>query len=138
MDRIAEGTDSDAVRRRLASLESDLKTEQGAVAALVAATKTPIRLPSVEDAMRAATDLETVLASDPVRAREALRGLLRDGQIVLHPPEDGIYEARAEVLPVVLLKNAEAPGQGWRGGVVQRWLRGQALNLRLRVTSQSG
>jgi hypothetical protein len=44
---------------------------------------------------------DRVFRGDPVRAREALRRILKGGRIVLHPQRNGEYRAEATLLPLV-------------------------------------
>lgn len=63
----------------------------------------PVRLPSpqelAEDRILALDALYDVEGDDVALARERLRRLLNGGQIVC-TPEDGVYLARAELLPL--------------------------------------
>jgi len=59
-----------------------------------------VRLPTPDALVERAHDLDTVLAADPVRAREALRGVFENGRIEMHPGEDGTYTGRATFLPL--------------------------------------
>ena len=73
-------------------------------------------------------DLDAELAQDPLRARELLRRVLKDGRIVLEPQPDGVYLARAAVLPLRVLaerdhrRSGGIPGaamsSGSSGGVI--------------------
>lgn len=77
-----------------------------------------LRLPSddeIDEGLRQVADLIT---ADPMAGREALRGLLVDGRIVLVPLPEGVCEARAELLlGGVLLGETKTPpgGAGRRG-----------------------
>jgi len=59
-------------------------------------------------------DFEKRLTADITRGREELRRLFRDGRITLIPQPDGFYITRSEILPLVLLANANVqtpPGE---------------------------
>ncbi len=47
-------------------------------------------------------DLERDLRTDPIRARQALRGVFADGRIVLDLQEDGTFLARRGVMPFLV------------------------------------
>jgi hypothetical protein len=67
----------------------------------------PLRyLLAPDDVLARATELDRTLQRDPHRAREALRRLFVDGKVVMTPLEDGSYEARATLLPLVALGQA--------------------------------
>jgi hypothetical protein len=70
--------------------------------------------------MVAATDIATNCMNDPVRARgwEGLRGVLRDGRIVLEPQADGIFMARFDLLPLAFAQDSNAAPKWLRDGVV--------------------
>lgn len=68
----------------------------------------PIQIPTPDDLLRLAFDLERRLAADVGRGREELRHLFRDGTITLVPQAGGFYVARSEILPLVLLTTPPA------------------------------
>lgn len=43
--------------------------------------------------------------ADPLRAREALRGLFENGRISVHPRPDGSYVVKGTFLPLVAVAN---------------------------------
>lgn len=100
---IADGDRSEYVVTTLRDLEAQARTEKAAITDLIARAKSPARLPTPEEVLTRATDLEATLAGDPVRAREALRRIFKDGRIVLHPQPDGFYTAEASFFPLVAL-----------------------------------
>lgn len=100
---IADGDRSEYVVTTLRDLEAQARTEKAAIADLLVRAKSPIRLPTADEVLVRAMDLEATLAGDPVRAREALRRLFKDGRIVLHPQPAGFYTAEASFLPLVAL-----------------------------------
>lgn len=57
-------------------------------------------MPTPEALAERGRDLEKVFAADPVRAREALRGVFDKGVIRMHPGADGTYCATATFLPL--------------------------------------
>jgi hypothetical protein len=67
---------------------------QGRLDALRAAASPP-RLPTVDEIAAYVLDVEARLKDDPTTAREALRRVLIDGKIVLHPQPDGTWLAES-------------------------------------------
>lgn len=65
-------------------------------------------LPTPDQLVERAFGLETLLAGDPLRAREALRRLFVDGRVVLHPQPEGHYIAEGRFLPLVVLAQTPA------------------------------
>jgi hypothetical protein len=98
------GDKSDHAKSMLNDLYAQESQERLAIASLEAEAGKPIDLP-LPDEMRAQLDrLEAIITADPVRGREALRAYFKGGSIVLTPfPEEKIYEAKAELLPLLLL-----------------------------------
>lgn len=112
IDFLAQGDRSDYVRKALADLEHQANEEKRAIESVLARSRAPVRLPTPDDVVACALDLERLLASDAAVAREALRQLFRDGRVTLTPQEDGSYLARGEFLPLVALsatQRANAP-----------------------------
>jgi DNA invertase Pin-like site-specific DNA recombinase len=97
---IADGDDSKYVRETLRDLEAQARIDTAAIDEAKRELKSPVRLPTPEALVERARDLEKVLAADPVRAREALRGVFDNGRIEMHPTEDGGYVAKATFLPL--------------------------------------
>lgn len=96
----------------LKDLEAQAKAEKATIAAIERDASTAIRLPSPNDVLERVLDIEARVRQNPTRGREALRRLLKDGHITLTPGPDGVYVAKSEILPLILLlenKNAD-PG----------------------------
>lgn len=100
---IADGDRSEYVVTTLRNLEARARTEKAVIADLLARAKSPARLLTPDEVLGRAMDLEVTLAGDPVRAREALRHLFKDGRIVLRPQPEGHYVAEADFFPLVAL-----------------------------------
>ncbi|MBI3202035.1 MAG: recombinase family protein [Myxococcales bacterium] len=100
---IADGDQSQYIRETLLDLEAQARAEKTGIEVAGMRARMPARLPAPEEILNRALALETLLAADPVRAREALRQLFREGRIVLDPTDEGVYEARAELLPLVVV-----------------------------------
>lgn len=109
---IAQGDHSQYIRDTLRDLEAQAQQEKREIEAVISRSKVPVRLPTADQILERALDLERVLASDPVRAREALRRLLAGCMIVLEPGADGVYVAKFTFLPMVLLADANAGAAG--------------------------
>jgi DNA invertase Pin-like site-specific DNA recombinase len=106
---LADGVDSDAVRQELRDCESRKRMEQGALDALRHRAGTPIPLPSIDQLLERALDLSTVLHGDPIRARECLRRIFKDGRITLNPAPDGDYQVEATLLPLMAVGQMQKP-----------------------------
>lgn len=106
---IAQGDHSQYVRDTLRDLEAQAVTEKREIEAVVARSKTPVRLPTAAEILAKSLDLETVLVGDPVRGREALRALFEDGRITLQPGPDGTVIAEAVFLPLVAISSGLGP-----------------------------
>jgi hypothetical protein len=59
-------------------------------------------VPTVDEIVEMVLDVEARIREDPMAAREALRQLLGEGQIVLHPEPDGGYRAESTIFPLRL------------------------------------
>jgi site-specific DNA recombinase len=104
---IANGDDSAYVRSTLLDLEAQAAAEKAAIAEILKETAEPIRLPSPADLERLVFDLDARIAQDPLKGRELLRRVFKDGRVVLEPQPDRVYLARTEVLPLVLLAEGD-------------------------------
>jgi site-specific DNA recombinase len=114
VDFVTEGHGTKAVSDRLKVLEREADARRKALASLEAVSANPIKLPAPDEMLRIVFDLERRLTADPVRGREELRHLFRDGRIDLVPQPGGFYVARSEILPLVLLTTP--PTSADRGG----------------------
>lgn len=100
---IADGHGTAAVAEKLRGLERQADAQRQSVAALEKDAAAVIQLPTPDDLLKLVFDLENRLKADPVRGREELRRIFRDGRITLVPQPAGFYIARSEILPLVLL-----------------------------------
>lgn len=100
---IADGDKSAYVRQALLDMEAQARTEQAAIAALKNAARAPVALPSPDELVERARDLERVVSAEPLAARERLRGLFVDGRILLRPAPEGATIVEAVFLPLVAL-----------------------------------
>ena len=100
---IAKGDHSAAVREALRELEASAEVDRRAIDILGRRAPKPTSLPSVNELARRALELDTMLASDPLRGREALRRFFEDESIRLEPQPHGHYIAKSHLLPVALL-----------------------------------
>src|SRR6185436_10646082 len=103
----------------LHDLETFARAEKAALAELAEQASRPLRLPSNDEVMALATDLEGSLTDDPEVGRATLRRWLNDGVIrVDQSPEGPIAET--ELLPLMVLadgaeKSARKSGGGGGG-----------------------
>ena len=111
MKFIAEGDDSKYVRETLRDLEAQAKIDTAALEDLKRELRSPVRLPTPDALVERARDLERVFEADPVRAREALRGVFENGRIAIHPAEDGTYVAKATFLPLAAIVAGDIVGR---------------------------
>jgi hypothetical protein len=98
---------SDYAWTTVRDLEEQAKAEKAAIAALEGQQILPIRLPTPEQVLELAFDLERRAARDPVGCREWLRRVLKNEKLVLEPTTERIYIARGELLPFMLLAETE-------------------------------
>lgn len=83
------------------------------------------RLPTAEQIIKGALDIEARLRSDPVAARRALGAVLLDGRITMEPQADGSYRGWSILTPLRLARTrkprdrgaAEASSNGTDGSV---------------------
>lgn len=126
---LADGDRSAYVVEALRDLEAQALTEKQAIASLHAQAEEPIPLPSPDELLERVFDLDARLAEDALRGREALRQLFHAGELRLVPQDNGVYLARAELLPLALFlqpPKAEDPAPEVSGaGSYRRLLRGQ-------------
>ncbi len=111
---IAEGKELSTVAVMLPETEAAIRQAEHDLATVRTCTEEEPALPSPEAMMVAATDIATNCTKDPVGTRERLRGVLRDGRVVLLPQPDGTYMARFSLLPLAFTQNSSA---------VPKWLR---------------
>jgi site-specific DNA recombinase len=101
-----EGDRSPYVAETRRDFEAQALTERATIAQLEACTSQPLRLPSpqelAEDGILALDALHAAAGDDVPLAREQLRRALKGGTILL-TPEDGVYVARAELLPLEVM-----------------------------------
>jgi hypothetical protein len=107
---ISEGDQSSYVRSTLLDLEAHARSEKASIAAIERQARAPIHLPSPKEIEDRAHAIRELILRDPLRGREILRRLLKDGRIVLEPQPDGVYLARTRVFPLLLL--VEKPNGG--------------------------
>jgi site-specific DNA recombinase len=104
----------DAIRTRMAALEAEKVTADRNVLDVERQSVEPVPLPTPEQMLKLAFDLDARLRSDTHRGREELRELFKDGLITLVPQPGGFYVARSEVLPLVLITRPPPEGGGTR------------------------
>lgn len=100
---IADGDPSDYVRASLKDFEQQARAEKAAIRDLEAVVSKPVRLPTPDEILRRARNLEQTLLTDPTRGREMLLNLFEDGRILLEPHPDGHYVAKSRWFPLLAL-----------------------------------
>ena len=116
---VADGNDSEGVGLTIKDLEAQARIEKATIKAIVDNAAAPVRLPTPDELMKRALELDAVLTGDPTRGREALRRLFENGQLIVKPQPGGTYVAESTLLPMMLFvpdpQNAEPPTTGGRG-----------------------
>ena len=75
-----------------------------------------VRVPSLHELMKIVLDVEARMKSDPTAAREALRKMLRDGRLEMHPLPGGAYKAKSMILMLDLPHGSTKPRGGGPSG----------------------
>ena len=70
------------------------------------------RLPTEEEILAYVVDVEARIKDDPTSAREALRRLLLNGRLVMHPQPDGSWRGESAVYPLRLAGSVKKPRSG--------------------------
>lgn len=99
---VADGLDSESVRMTLRDLEAQARADEAAIEAIERTASQPIHLPSVDEIVGRALDLDAIMEAEPLRARAALARFFEEGRVEL-VPEGDVYVAKSRVLPLVLL-----------------------------------
>lgn len=86
------------------------KTLNLKIAALESTSTEPIQLPTPATIRGWMENLQAFIDRDPLAAREYLRKLLKGGRVRLRAQEDGVYVAKTELLPLVLLTTTPPSG----------------------------
>jgi hypothetical protein len=115
IEYIATGDRSEYVISTLHDLEAFARAEKAALAELAEQASRPLRLPSNDEVMALATDLEGRLTEDPEVGRATLRRWLSNGVIrVDQSPEGPIAET--ELLPLMVLMDGTGKAGRKSGG----------------------
>lgn len=109
IEQMADGDAAAYVREALNEFASKAKVLKAELANLQAAGTEPVKLPAPEVIHGWVNDLQAFVDRDPLGGREYLRKLLKNRQVRLQAQPDGIYKAKTELLPMVLL--TETPPQ---------------------------
>lgn len=99
---IADGDRSEAVVSGLRDLEAQAKEERVAIAAIEREVRKPIALPTPDQIRTIVGDVERAVSEEPIKAREALRALFKNGTITMTPQKDGTYLATSRLYPFVV------------------------------------
>ncbi|PKL56034.1 MAG: hypothetical protein CVV35_06710 [Methanomicrobiales archaeon HGW-Methanomicrobiales-6] len=65
----------------------------------------------MDEILERVLDVEARITDDPTTAREAIRRMLLDGKIVMHPEADGSYRAESVIFPLRLPKSRKPRNQ---------------------------
>ena len=106
---LADGNGSSAVTMALNDYEAQAKAERRAIATLKEQAAGPLTLPSPEQVLARAKNLDRVYSADPMVIREKLRRVFKDGRILPHPQPDGTYVAEGTMLPMIALAEMTKP-----------------------------
>lgn len=110
-DPVAEAGVVQAIRASLTKASAEQANLRRQLEAARAADH-PVRLPTPEQIVAGALDIEARLRSDPLTAREALRAMLLDGRITMEPQADGSYIGRSILTPLRLARTRKPRGRG--------------------------
>lgn len=102
----------DTVRASLAKATRDQAALQQQLALSRAHETATPRLPTADEIIKGALDIEARLRSDPVAARQALSAVLLDGRITMEPQPDGSYRGRSVLTPLRLARTRKPRGRG--------------------------
>jgi hypothetical protein len=120
----------------MAALEAEKVTAERAVPEIEHESVEPVPLPTPEETLKLAFDLDARLRGDTLRGREELRELFKDGLITLLPQAAGYYVARSEV-PLVLITRPPPEGGSTRRLVARGRNRALARSVRPHAESRS-
>lgn len=110
IEQMADGAAADYVRQTLNELAVSAKNLKTELANLELVRTEPIQLPTPEEIRSWVTDLEAFVSREPLAGREYLRRLLKNKQVRLVAQPDGVFLAKTELLPMVLLTETPPPG----------------------------
>jgi hypothetical protein len=109
IELLADGERSAYLRRALRDLEAQAKADKQTIADLEAFNRVQAsELPSVEQVITAALNLNKTLQTDVAAGREQLRRLFKDGHIEMIPDGD-CYIAKAQISPFAPLSIPTKP-----------------------------
>ncbi len=103
VDAFANGERSPALSHALHDMEAQAVEERRQIVALERVARAPVALPDPAAILKRAVELEQRIAENPAGAREELHALFKDKALTLELGADGIYTARSELLPLVIL-----------------------------------
>jgi hypothetical protein len=106
-----DGRYSKAVMDQIQELEAKAAAERDEIAKLGDLAAARLRLADPEEIMTKVFQIEELVGTNPASGREALRRLHSDGRITLELGADGVWRAKSDVLPGVLVLEAQkVPG----------------------------
>lgn len=105
----ADGDRSEHVVSLRRDLEAQARDESAAIAELDARGRAPVALPSPDQLLELARDVDRHLRESPEVGREYLRRVLQDGAVRAFPRASGGYVLRAGLLPMRMLETKPPP-----------------------------
>jgi len=106
---------SQTIRSSLETAIAEQRDLKAKLDALKTSTVEP-RLPTEEEVLAYVVDVEARIKDDPASAREALRRLLLNGRLVMHPQPDGSWRGESAVFPMRLAGKTPKPQSGGPSG----------------------
>src|SRR6185312_11283116 len=103
-------------RRRaglLKEAEASAAEERRSLAELERLAAQPVRLLSPAEVRERLQQIEALVVSSPIEAREHLRRIFASGKIRLRLNADGVFVALAEILGEILLVETRTPAAGF-------------------------
>jgi hypothetical protein len=101
----------ESVRTSLAKATQDQTILEQQLALCRSGANAP-RLPTADEIIQGALDIEAHVRSDPVAARRALADVLLDGRITMEPQPDGNYRGWSILTPLRLARTRKPRGRG--------------------------
>ena len=98
----------DTIRTSLEKATAEQRDLKAKLDALKTSMVEP-RLPTEDEVLAYVVDVEARIKDDPTTAREALRRLLLDGRLVMHPQPDGSWKGESAVFPLRLAGKTPKP-----------------------------
>lgn len=112
----ASGERSAALSQALKDAEATVAEERRSLAELERLATRPVRLLSPAEVQERLHQIDELVLSSPIEAREHLRRIFASGKIRLRWHADGYFIARAEILGEILVVETRTPAAGFSPG----------------------